>query len=143
MEDISVVLAGCQGRRVLKLGLGISAHLFRYVCDSRSVCPLSRVTKCALTPSVMCADNRIGDEGTKELAAVLPQCKSLTSLDLGCMLWLLSWAEWMQTPQLQSWWFPAAMRPCSGPQHPLSLQSPASLLHWSLTCPSCPGQLQF
>ena len=86
----------------------------------------------------------IGVEGTKELAAVLPQCKSLTSLNLESMFWLLYWAESMQTAQLQSWWFPAG--PCD-PVHddsnPLSLQSPASLLHWGLRCPSCPGQLLF
>ena len=71
-------------------------------------------------------------------------CKSLTSLNLESMFWLLYWAESMQTAQLQSWWFPAG--PCD-PVHddsnPLSLQSPASLLHWGLRCPSCPGQLLF
>ena len=89
-----------------------------------------------------CVQNWIGVEGTKALAAVLPQCKSLTSLNLESMFWLLYWAESMQTAQLQSWWFPAG--PCD-PVHddsnPLPLQSPASLLHWGLRCPSCPGQL--
>ena len=127
----------------VKLGLGISTH-FSGMCDSCSMCPLYRAMKCALTPSVMCAANSIRVEGTKELAAVLPQCKSLTSLDLGCMLWLLYWAESMQMAQLQSWWFPAG--PCDPVQddsNPLSLQSPASLLHWGLRCPSCPGELLF
>ena len=127
----------------VKLGLGISTH-FSGMCDSCSMCPLYRAMKCALIPSVMCAGNSIGDEGTKALAAVLPQCKSLTSLNLASMFWLLYWAESMQTAQLQSWWFPAG--PCDPVQdnsNPLSLQSPASLLHWGLRCLSCPGQLLF
>ena len=127
----------------VKLGLGISTH-FSGMCDSCSMCPLYRAMKCALIPSVMCAGNSIGVEGTKALAAVLPQCKSLTSLNLESMFWLLYWAESMQTAQLQSWWFPAG--PCDPVQdncNPLSLQSPASLLHWGLRCLSCPGQLLF